>query len=566
MSEGRTPAPAGLRLRDVGVTPLAVATVVGLTIFSQLGLLGFIIVMKHVTDGVVTTGNGSTLVGFALLFAFTLIISGLYTHLRAAMLSAVAERFGLRMQVQAMQAAIRSAVRTDTGNGLSVLQDIDQVRRFLGSGGPTIFLDLISGLVALGLLFYVDTTLGLIGVLGILATIVTGYIMYRATRTVMQQARKKFVDTSAELSGQLVHPDLVRGIGLLPATLFHWQGRYEDALASMESAQNRANALLGLESVVAQLHSTAVKVAVCAIIFSHTTGMGLMLIAFFFTNAAIAPFSHLFQRWDGWLLALQAWRRLQEAMRQDGAPEILPAEPEAPRGLLIEDLTFHPPGRARPILTEVTLRLAPGTAAVVQGPNGVGKSTLMRLTLGLMPPTSGRVLLNGQDTYRCDRAELGARIGYLPQDVQLLEGSVFDNIGRGPGAPPEAVVAAARMAGAHEVIGRLPLGYQTPAGATSGLSAGQRRLIGLARALYGEPDLLILDEPEVGLDGYARAAMRGAVAAVRQRGGVALVVTHEPRTWLDVIDLLLLLHPGGTWQVQPATQAQESGGRLATVD
>lgn len=565
MNRNKASARAALRLRDIGVTPLSTATVFALSAFNQLGLLAFVILLRHITDGVMETQNSATLIGLGLLFVLIVGISSLYGHLRAAILRAAAERLGLRLQAQAMQAAVRNAVRTETGNGLSVLQDINQVRRFLSGGGLVTFLDLPCAFIALGVLFYLDITLGLIGILGILLVLLTGFVMYRAMRQMMQEAREKSLSTSAELGGQLVHPDLVRGLGLLAATMFRWQNRYDDALTTVEAAQHRANALRGIETVVMDLHELAVKVAACLIVFSHGGGMGLIMMAYFVTNAAMNPFSSLFHSWESWTSAMQAWQRLKKALRQDGEPEILPPEQDAPRGLLIEDVTFHPPGRVRPILGEVTLRLPPGTAAVVQGPNGVGKSTLMRLALGLMPPTSGRVLLNGQDTYRCDRAVLGARIGYLPQDVQLLEGSVFDNIGRGPGAPPEAVVAAARLAGAHELIGRLPLGYQTPAGATSGLSAGQRRLIGLARALHGDPDLVILDEPEVGLDGYARMAMHGAVEAVRQRGGVVLVVTHEPQTWLDIIDLFLLLKPGGAWQVQPAPQQQDLGGRLATV-
>jgi ABC-type protease/lipase transport system fused ATPase/permease subunit len=213
------------------------------------------------------------------------------------------------------------------------------------------------------------------------------------------------------------------------------------------------------------------------------------------------------------------------------------------------------------------LRVAPGTMMTVQGPNGVGKSTFLRLVLGLMPPTSGRVLLDGQDSWHCDRAEFGARIGYLPQDVQLLDGDVYRNIGRGPGARPDDVVAAARAAGAHEMIGRLPMGYQTPAGTTSGLSAGQRRLVGLARALYREPRLLVLDEPEVGMDGHSRGLMRRAVEAAKARGAVVLLVTHEPATWNDLTDLRLLLAKDGTWQVRPAEQdADIMGGQLATAD
>jgi ATP-binding cassette subfamily C protein len=175
------------------------------------------------------------------------------------------------------------------------------------------------------------------------------------------------------------------------------------------------------------------------------------------------PFSALFRSWEAWAFSIQSWRRLRATLRQDGAAPALPADPDAPRGLSSTRSGFHPPGRERPVLDGVSLFLAPGTVALVEGPNGVGKSTLLRLVLGLMPPTAGRVLLDGQDTWFCDRAALGARVGYLPQDVQLLDGTVFDNIGRGPGAPAEAVVAAARAAGAHDMIGRLPLGYQTPA-------------------------------------------------------------------------------------------------------
>ena len=145
---------------------------------------------------------------------------------------------------------------------------------------------------------------------------------------------------------------------------------------------------------------------------------------------------------------------------------------------------------------------------------------------------------------------------------------MLHNIGGGPGAPPEMVVAAARAAGAHDMIGRLPGGYQTPSGTTSGLSAGQRRLVGLARALYGEPRLLVLDEPEVGLDGYARVAMRAAVGTVRERGGIVVIVTHEPGTWRGAADLRLLLSEGGGWQVQRAEDAppaSEAGERLAAL-
>lgn len=559
-------AAAAPRLRDAGVTPLFVGTLLALTVGAQLGMLGFVLALMHTTDGVVEARSPSTLAGFALLLLLLVGLSTAYNHVRGAMLGAAAERFGLRLQATAMQAAIRNAVRTDPAGGLAVMQDIHRVRGFLGGGAFAAGLEIVSALVALLMLYLLDTGLGLIGTAGVALSVLLGVMMHRATARPVAEARERTMETAAELGGQLVHPDLSRGLGLLPATMLRWRWRYEAALAAAERSQGRVSALLGLDAMLAETLELSVQVFACWLIFNQSGTIGLMMAAYLFCGAAMRPFSVLFRSWESWAYAAQSWRRLRSTLRRDGAPTALPADAEAPRGLVVEAAGFHPPGRERPVLDGLSFRLAPGTVALVEGPNGVGKSTLLRLVLGLMPPTAGRVLLDGQDTFGCDRGALGARIGYLPQDVQLLDGTVFDNVGRGPGAQAAAVVAAARAAGAHDMIGRLPLGYQTPAGASSGLSAGQRRLIGLARALYGEPDLLVLDEPEVGLDGTARAAMRSAVEGARRRGGAVLVVTHEPANWLAEADLRLRLAPGGAWRLQPAKGGGADGNGGARVE
>jgi ATP-binding cassette subfamily C protein len=291
-----------------------------------------------------------------------------------------------------------------------------------------------------------------------------------------------------------------------------------------------------------------------------------LFVSFFLANHAIQPFSGVVQYWSGWSAGLGAWKRLRETLRRYDSPPALPPEADAQPGLRIEKASFWPEGRERPIIGGIDLHLPPGAVLTIQGRNGVGKSTLLRLVLGLLPPTEGRVLLDGQDTHYCERDLLGARIGYLPQDVQLLETDIFANIGRGPDAPPEAVVAAARAAGVHDAIGRLPLGYQTQSGATSGLSAGQRRMVALARALYGTPTLLILDEPEVGLDGPSRNALRAAVERARLGGAVVLIVSHEPDTWTDMTDYRLTLSPNGIWALEAATRdASGKGTSFAAI-
>ncbi|MBC4017491.1 ATP-binding cassette domain-containing protein [Siccirubricoccus deserti] len=558
---------AQLRPSEFGMTPFTLLLLLLLTLGHTCGQLAFVLFLKHLSDGVIESGNTATLTGLTLLFVAAMIAAAIYGHLRSAMLGAAAERFGLRLRMEAMQAAIRNAVRTDVSAAVAILRDIATVQRFFSSRTPAALLDVIGAVAAVAVLFYLDVWLGIIVVTGIVISSLLGLVMLRATRPIMAESKRRLDNTSAELGGQFLHPDMVRGIGLLPATLLRWHGKYANALDSMDASRRRSDALQELESFISSLTLMACSIRCFWLVVDHTATVGLLLATMLLVSMATGPFSGLFSSWESWGNSVQAWRRLREAMRQDGAPEVHPPEPEAATGLLIEGLGFWPEGRPKPILTGINLRVAPGTMMTVQGPNGVGKSTLLRLVLGLMPPTTGRVLLDGQDTWHCDRAELGARIGYLPQDVQLLEGDVFRNIGRGPDAAPDDVVAAARAAGAHEMIGRLPLGYQTPAGGTSGISAGQRRLIGLARALYRDPALVVMDEPEVGLDGHSRSMMRRAVEAAKARGAVVLVVTHEPRTWNDVTDLRLLLERDGTWQVRPAEQdADIMGGSLATVD
>jgi ATP-binding cassette subfamily C protein len=556
------PRAPGLRLRDVGVTPVFVATLILLTTASQMAFLAFLLVMKHVSDGVLDTGNGATAIGFAVLFSLMVLLSGWYGHLRGAMLGAIAERLGLTLRAEALQAAVRNAVRTDTAQGAAVLREIAKVQSLFASRAAVLFLELIGALVAIAIMFSLDTGLGLIGLSGAALVAALGLLMHRIAGGPLQESSRAMAETETELAGQLSHPDLVRGLGLVPATLSRWQHRYGAALAAETATRRRAGALHQIETLAAELIQLGAFLYVGLLLFEQSATAGTLLSVYFLTNNALHPFSHVMRSWEGWAGGIAAWQRLRQVMRQDAAPEALPPDPRAPAGLLLDALAFHPEGRPMPIIGGISLHLPPGAVCTVQGANGVGKSTLLRLILGLLRPTAGQVLLDGQDSFHCDREAFGARIGYLPQDVQLLDGDVFANIGRGPGAAPEAVVAAARAAGAHDMIGRLPLGYQTPAGQTSGLSAGQRRLVGLARAMFGKPDLLVLDEPEVGLDGGARAGMRAAVERARGRGGVVLIVTHEPQTWSDVADIRLTLGPGGTWEAQrlrPDAALQETG-------
>ncbi|SDE59978.1 HlyD family type I secretion periplasmic adaptor subunit [Belnapia rosea] len=543
------PAPAQapwLRLRDIGMTPGAVATVLLLSLCGQIGYFGFLLILKALMDAMRASQNIDTYLGLIGVFVVTTILGDIYLFHRSTMLRVAADRFSMRLRAEALQGSIRNAVRVDVASGVTVLQDISVVQRFVTGPDLVGALDLIGAVLALAALFYIDSGFGWITVCGILAVIALAFVMKAATARPSALASQKLNQASSELTAEFSHADTMRGLGQLAASVFRWHRRYEAALDASDASHTRKHAIHEIEHLVTGAFVLALMVHGVVLVFEGTGTMGLVLCAFFGGYKAIAPFSGFVKFSDSWRTGLQAWGRLRTVLRQDGAPPAQPTVADAQAGLVLENLGFWPEGRATPVLQDIGLRLPPGSITMVQGRNGAGKSTLLRLVLGLLKPTSGHVLLHGQDTYFCDRERFGARIGYIPQDIQLLDASVRENIGRGPDAGLDDVVAAARAAGIHEMIGRLPQGYRTPC---SRLSASQQRLIALARALYGAPGLLVLDEPEANLDGNFRRLLLAAVERVRLTGGIVLVVTHEPNEWAEAAHHALQLSPAGAWSL-----------------
>jgi ABC-type protease/lipase transport system fused ATPase/permease subunit len=360
-----------------------------------------------------------------------------------------------------------------------------------------------------------------------------------------------------ELNGRLSHRELLSGLGMLRAVLRRWVPRHIAATARQDAAMRRARALQGLLQLVVFGQQIAVAVAGAILLARREVSPGAMLAASTMVAFAANPVAQLVTRWRDWGYGAVALARLRGLAARGAPPPPAPLDETAPSGLVLRSVTLRPPGARRPLLRALDFRVPPGEAWAVAGPNGCGKTTLLRAAVGLAAPEEGRALLDGQDTRRADRAAIGPRIGYLPQDAQLLEGSVLDNIGRFAGGPPDAAVAASRLAGAHEAVGRLPAGYDSAAGPEAGLSGGQRRLVALARALHGGPRLLVLDEPEAGLDAPGRAALRAAVATAARGGGAAvLLVTHDPAAWRGVLDGVLRIGADGAWRAERATTAE----------
>jgi HlyD family type I secretion membrane fusion protein len=539
------PAP-WLRWRDIGVTPASIGTVLLLSLCGQLGYFGFLLIVKALMDAMRAASNLDTYLAMAFIFVWVTVLSEIYLHQRATMLSAGAQRFGLRLQAEALQSSVRNAVRVDMQAGAATLQDIVTAQRFVAGPALTDALDLVGAVLAVIALFYVDEGFGWISVAGILSVFAIGWLRRAATARPSAAAEARLGEATGQLAGDFTHADTGRGLGQLVAGLFRWYRRYDRTLEASHLAHVRNHAIEEVEHLVTGAFVLGLMVHGIALVFAGTGTMGLVLCAFFGGYKAIAPFAGVVQYWASWNKGISALRRLQQVLRQDAPPPVHLADMAARPGLVVEQLGFWPEGRATPVLEGIDVHLPPGSVALVQGRNGAGKSTFLRLVLGLLRPTTGRVLLAGQNTHFCDREELGSQVGYLPQDIQLLDATVQDNIGRGPGRPLAEVVDAARHVGIHDMIGRLPQGYRTACGS---LAAGQQRLIALARALLGGPCLLVLDEPEAGLDGAARHMLLAAVERVRLAGGVVLVVTHEPEAWAEAAHYVLRLAQDGGWSL-----------------
>jgi ATP-binding cassette subfamily C protein len=525
----------------------------------QAAMLAAPLLTMHVFDGVLMSRNGDTLAALAIGFALVTLLGVVLRYLRAALVAAATERSGRRLQLLALRAAVRAALGGDRARGLSALGDSGEVRRLLGGGVASDLLDLLSMPAALLMLFLLHPAYGWTVLAGCLALLLLGALADRTTRGMVREAGAGQARNHAALTGRLASRDMVEGLGMLPAILARWQPEHARALEGTDAAQRRARAIQGIAALTGLVLQMTVAVVGLWLVGRQAASPGSLLAATMLAGMAAGPVGRIVATWRDWAFGVAAWRRLSALVAGTALPAPLPRCPAAPHGLEARDLSVATPDRTRVLVRELHLAVAPGEVVGLRGANGAGKSSLMRTLLGIAPPAGGTVRLDGEDTHapaEADgRAGLGAKLGYLPQGGQLLHGSVLDNIRRF-GAEDEArAVAAARLVGAHATIGRLRAGYDSPAGPDAGLSGGQRQLVALARAFHGGPRLLVLDEPEAGLDAAAVEGVRDAVARAARGGAAVVLATHDPGGWAGVVTHWLDLGPGGTWTIEEAGRA-----------
>lgn len=502
--------------------------------------------MLQVYDRVIPGRSVPTLVGLAVFAGTLFVFQGALELIRSRLLVRIGMALDARLSRQVYAALMRLPLRTKlAGDGLQSLRDLDQVRSFMSSAGPTALFDLPWMPLYLAICFLFHFWIGMTALAGVVILFSLTLLAEIRTREPARKANSQAAarNTLAEATRRNV--EVLQAMGFGSRIAERWSGINADYLDTNATASDLAGTLGTISKILRMmLQSGILAIGAYLVIHQEATG-GIMIASSIMMSRALAPVELAIAHWRGFVTARQAWARLTQLLVLLPETAISVSLPAPVSALSVESISVTPPGERRMVVQDATFALEKGVGLGIVGPSASGKSSLVRAIAGIWLPVRGTVRLDGATLDQWSPEELGNHVGYLPQDVQLFDGTIAENIARfDPQASSDKILSAARAAGVHDLVIHLPEGYETRIGeAGSALSAGQRQRVALARALYGDPFLVILDEPNSNLDAEGEAALTEAIQRVRARGGVAIVVAHRPSA-LASLDQVLVMANG----------------------
>ena len=523
--------------------------------------------MLLVYDTVLPSHSLPTLVGLLVLVAVLYGFQGILDLIRSRMLVQIAAVLDISLTHRVYDAIARMPLRTRAvGDGLMPLRDLDAVRNFLGGLGPTAFCDLPWMVIYIAVCFLFHPLIGFAALAGAVILISLALLTEHLTREPIRASTGLASQRNALAETTRRNAEAVQALGMRGRLEQTWDRTNTEFLKSQQRASDVAGGLnVTTKTFRMLLQSVVLAIGAYLVIEQKATG-GVIIASSILSARALAPVELAIGHWRGFVAARQSWKRLSDlfgALTPETAPTPLPSPKTS---LKVEQLSVAPPGSRRIVLEDTSFDLMAGDALGVIGPSASGKSTLGRALVGVWRPFRGKVRLDGAALEQWDSDELGAHLGYLPQDVELMSGTVAQNIARFETDPSaEAVIAAAKAAHVHDLVLRLPDGYETAVGQNGAeLSAGQRQRIALARALYREPFLVVLDEPNSNLDVEGEQALGAAIAGARARGGIVVVIAHRPSV-LAAVNVMLILGEGRVQAFGPKDQVMAKLGQPRPV-
>ena len=533
-------------------------TVGGFSAITNLLMLVPSLYMLQVYDRVLGSRNEITLLMLTLLMLGAYLLMCGLELIRSFVLVRVGAKFDMNLNKRVYTAAFEQNLKKGGGNAGQALSDLTTIRQFLTGNALFAFFDAPWFPVYLIVIFMFEPALGWFALGGTLVLILLAYMNERVSKKPLGEANAMAIASAALANNNLRNAEVIESMGMLPNLQARWFRMHGKFLHLQAEASEKAGVVGAMTKFVqVSLQSLVLGFGALLVLEGKITA-GMMIAASILVGRAMAPVQQVIGVWKTWSSTRSAYTRLLALLEQNPQRPVSMELP-APKGTVtIEGVTASPPGSNAPVLRNISFGIVPGDVLGVVGPSGSGKSTLARLLMGIWPAMMGKVRLDGADIFQWNKAELGPHLGYLPQDIELFAGTVSENIARFGEVDAEQVVQAAKRAGVHDMILRLPQGYDTQLGdGGAGLSGGQKQRLGLARAMYGDPSLLVLDEPNSNLDDMGEVALVNAVNDLRQRGKTIVLITHRTNI-IGNTNKLLFLRDGMVEMFGPTQQVLQA--------
>ena len=539
-----------------------------LSLFVNLLLLIVPLFMMQVQDRVVVSRSYDTLTMLLVIAVGGLALYGVIEFIRSLTFQTMASIFARQLNLPALQAAVSASLEQGSGQATQAIRDLNDIRYFIASSAIATPLEAAWSPIFLVVLFALHPVYGLVGIVSLVILLVLGVLSDVLTRRVLKEANAEGVASINEVGTSLRHAETIEAMGMLPALAVRWRTQQLAMIEHLDTGTQRGKFIAALTRSSRMTMQLAIYATGAVLIIRNEVTAGTLMAASILLGRLLAPFDSMIADWRQWVLAATAWARVKDLLQSRTSQRQTVPTPPTQGDLVVDRVVFAPAGSEQTVIKSVSFSLQPGEVLGIVGPSGAGKSTLARLMVGVLKPNVGGVYLDGHNVYLWERGSFGAMVGYLPQSVSLLNGTIAENIARLRQPDPHAILEAARIAGVHELIGRLPLGYDTHVNdGDFKLSGGQRQRIGLARALYGMPRLIVLDEPNANLDAEGEQSLIRAINAARESGAIVMLIAHRPSV-MQVVDKILVLREGRIQQFGPrsAIAGMITPGGIVEID
>ena len=502
--------------------------------------------MLQVFDRVIASRSSDTLIYLTLIALAALAALGALEVVRGRTMVKLGTWLDARLSVPVLAGSLAGSAQGNREPSVQGLRDLSTLRGFVTGSAVFPILDAPWTPLFIAVIFLLHPFLGLLAVFGAVTLLCLALGNDFASRKLIERSGAASIVALRQAEAAARNVDTVMAMGLLGNLVKRWRGANEDTLELLARASHRGGAF----TAAAKTFRLALQIAMLGLgawlVIGNELTAGGMIASSILLGRALAPVDQAINSWKSAVGARAAYQRIKQVLATAPASDAAMALPAPEGALAVDNLTYAHPGATEPILRGLSFRLAPGESLGIIGPTASGKTTLARLLVGNLRPTAGHARLDGADVWQWDSEDLGRYLGYLPQDVELFGASVRENIARLGVAEPHEVVETARLAQVHDLILHLPQGYETEIGhGGAALSGGQRQRIALARAMFGAPRLVVLDEPNANLDQSGEAALLGALGALREQKATTVVIAHRPSI-LRQVDKILVLHSDGS--------------------